>query len=190
MRSAKVQALKARYIGDKAFYLSVVALLVPMVVQQGITQFVSLLDNVMVGRLGTIPMSAVAIVNQVVFIFNLTVFGGMSGASIFGAQYYGKKDDAGLRDTVRFRVYFAIGISALGVLLLLGYGQSFCQLFLNSQASTPQEIAQTLDLAGTYLRVIVWGLPPFALSVCFSSALRNASETVIPMTARDRKSVV
>ena len=110
MRSAKVQALKARYIGDKAFYLSVVALLVPMVVQQGITQFVSLLDNVMVGRLGTIPMSAVAIVNQVVFIFNLTVFGGMSGASIFGAQYYGKKDDAGLRDTVRFRVYFAIGI--------------------------------------------------------------------------------
>lgn len=183
MRSAKVQALKARYIGDKAFYLSVVALLVPMVVQQGITQFVSLLDNVMVGRLGTIPMSAVAIVNQVVFIFNLTVFGGMSGASIFGAQYYGKKDDAGLRDTVRFRVYFAIGISALGVLLLLGYGQSFCQLFLNSQASTPQEIAQTLDLAGTYLRVIVWGLPPFALSVCFSSALRNASETVIPMTA-------
>ena len=80
-----------KYIGSKAFYLSVITLLVPMVVQQGITQFVSLLDNVMVGRLGTIPMSAVAIVNQVVFIFNLTVFGGMSGASIFGAQYYGKK---------------------------------------------------------------------------------------------------
>ena len=81
-----------KYIGSKAFYLSVITLLVPMVVQQGITQFVNLLDNVMVGRLGTAPMSGVAIVNQIIFIFNLTLFGGMSGASIFGAQYYGKGD--------------------------------------------------------------------------------------------------
>lgn len=183
MSSTKLRALKDRYIGTKAFYLSVVALLVPMVVQQGITQFVSLLDNVMVGRLGTVPMSAVAIVNQVVFIFNLTVFGGMSGASIFGAQYYGKKDEEGLRDSVRFRVYFAMGVSALGILILLRFGEGFCRLFLNSEASDPVEIAETLRLAGDYLRIILWGLPPFALSACFSSALRNASETLIPMTA-------
>ena len=81
-----------KYIGSKAFYLSVITLLVPMVVQQGITQFVNLLDNVMVGRLGTNPMSGVAIVNQLIFIFNLTIFGGLSGASIFGAQFYGKGD--------------------------------------------------------------------------------------------------
>ena len=64
-----------KFIGTKAFYMSVIALLVPMVVQQGITQFVNLLDNVMVGRLGTEPMSGVAIVNQIIFIFNLTIFG-------------------------------------------------------------------------------------------------------------------
>ncbi len=40
-----------KFIGTKAFYMSVIALLVPMVIQQGITQFVNLLDNVMVGRL-------------------------------------------------------------------------------------------------------------------------------------------
>ena len=74
-----------KFIGSKAFYASVVALILPMMVQQGITQFVNLLDNVMVGRLGTQPMSGVAIVNQIVFIFNLTIFGGLSGASIFGA---------------------------------------------------------------------------------------------------------
>ena len=79
-----------KFIGTKAFYVSVILLIVPMIVQQGITQFVNLLDNVMVGRLGTAPMSGVAIVNQIVFIFNLTIFGGLSGASIFGAQFYGK----------------------------------------------------------------------------------------------------
>ena len=71
-------SFRKKFIGTRAFYASVLALLVPMIVQQGITQFVNLLDNVMVGRLGTAPMSGVAIVNQIVFIFNLTIFGGLS----------------------------------------------------------------------------------------------------------------
>lgn len=58
---------KATFIGDRAFYRSLMVLLVPMVIQQGITNFVSLLDNVMVGRLGTESMSGVAIVNQLLF---------------------------------------------------------------------------------------------------------------------------
>jgi Na+-driven multidrug efflux pump len=108
-----------KFIGTKAFYMSVIALLVPMVIQQGITQFVNLLDNVMVGRLGTEPMSGVAIVNQIIFIFNLTIFGGMSGASIFGAQYYGKGDMDGLRHTLRFRFIFGIAMGVLGILALI-----------------------------------------------------------------------
>ena len=183
MENSRIKRFAARYIGSKAFYLSVVALIVPMVVQQGITQFVNLLDNVMVGRLGTLPMSGVAIVNQVIFIFNLTVFGGMSGASIFGAQYFGKGDVSGLRDTLRFRIWFAAAASALGILALLAFGKDFLQLFLNSEASSPQEIDETLRLASGYMRIMLWGLPPFALSACFSSVLRNASETFIPMVA-------
>ena len=80
-----MSGLRKKLIGSRAFYASVLALLVPMIVQQGITQFVNLLDNVMVGRLGTAPMSGVAIVNQIIFIFNLTIFGGLGGASLFGA---------------------------------------------------------------------------------------------------------
>jgi len=81
-----------RYVGDKNFYRVLIALIVPLVIQQGITNFVSLLDNVMVGGLGTEPMSAVAIMNQLMFVFNLLLFGGLSGASIFGAQFFGKGD--------------------------------------------------------------------------------------------------
>ena len=59
-----------KFIGDKRFYAMLMAIAVPMVVQNGITNFVSLLDNIMVGRLGTEPMSGVAIANQLIFVFN------------------------------------------------------------------------------------------------------------------------
>ena len=64
---------KEKFIGDREFYANLIRLIIPMIVQQGITSFVSLLDNVMVGRLGTESMSGVAIVNQLLFVFNLTI---------------------------------------------------------------------------------------------------------------------
>lgn len=172
-----------KYIGDKAFYASVLALILPMMVQQGITQFVNLLDNVMVGRLGTAPMSGVAIVNQVVFIFNLTIFGGLAGASIFGAQFFGKKDMDGLRDTFRFRMIFALAMCVLGVLVFLFFGEPLFRLYLHEEASSPEEIAATLESARGYMRVTLWGLLPFVLVQCYSSVLRDAGETVSPMIA-------
>ncbi len=172
-----------KFIGTKAFYMSVIALLVPMVIQQGITQFVNLLDNVMVGKLGTEPMSGVAIVNQIIFIFNLTIFGGMSGASIFGAQYYGKGDMDGLRHTLRFRLIFAVAMGGLGILALIFFGESFFMLFLHSEASTPQEIASTLSYARSYMWIMLWGLLPFAVSNCYASVLKDTGETFIPMVA-------
>lgn len=172
-----------KFIGTKAFYMSVIALLVPMVIQQGITQFVNLLDNVMVGRLGTEPMSGVAIVNQIIFIFNLTIFGGMSGASIFGAQYYGKGDMDGLRHTLRFRFIFGIAMGVLGILALIFFGESFFMLFLNGEANTPEETAATLGYAKSYMWIMLWGLLPFAVSNCFASVLKDTGETFIPMVA-------
>ena len=166
-------SLRKKLIGTRAFYASVLALLIPMIVQQGITQFVNLLDNVMVGRLGTAPMSGVAIVNQIVFIFNLTIFGGLSGASIFGAQFFGKKDQEGIRNTLRFRLVFSVVVCALGISVFLLFGHQLFQLYLNEEASSPEEIAATLEHAKDYMVIVLWGLLPFALVQCVSSTLRD-----------------
>lgn len=174
---------REKYIGDKAFYSNLLRLLIPMIVQQGITQFVNLLDNVMVGRLGTAPMSGVAIVNQIVFIFNLTVFGGLAGASIFGAQFFGKGDQKGLRDTFRFRCLFALGVLVLGIVVFLVFGEPLFRLYLNEEASAPEEIAATLQASREYMAVILWGLAPFVAVQCFSSVLKDTGETVSPMVA-------
>ena len=81
-----------RYIGNRAFYKRVFQIAMPIIIQNGITNFVSLLDNIMVGQVGTLPMSGVSIVNQLIFVFNLCIFGASSGAGIFTAQFHGRGD--------------------------------------------------------------------------------------------------
>ena len=77
-----------RFIGDRKFYKMVLTISIPIMIQNGITNFVGLLDNMMVGQMGTEQMTGVAITNQLLFVFNLCIFGGLSGAGIFGAQFY------------------------------------------------------------------------------------------------------
>ena len=63
-----------QYIGDKKFYRTVLAIAIPIMLQNGITNFVSLLDNIMIGRVGTLEMTGVAIANQLIFVFNLCIY--------------------------------------------------------------------------------------------------------------------
>ena len=104
----KKPAFIAKFFGNKKFYKMVLAIAVPIMVQNGITNFVSLLDNIMIGRIGTEQMSGAAIVNQLLFVYNLCIFGGVSGAGIFTAQYFGQKDNEGVRQTFRYKFWMSV----------------------------------------------------------------------------------
>ena len=69
-----------KFIGTKEFYKRVLRVAIPIMIQNGITNFVSMLDNIMVGQIGTEQMSGVAIVNQLMYVFNVCIFGAISGA--------------------------------------------------------------------------------------------------------------
>ncbi|NCB30329.1 MAG: MATE family efflux transporter, partial [Clostridia bacterium] len=146
------------------------------------TNFVSLLDNVMVGRLGTDPMNGVAIVNQLIFVFAVSIFGGVSGAGIFGAQFYGRKDHDGVRHTFRFKLICCALITALAVLVLLTLQVPLVSLFLH-EGSRTGNIGATMGYARQYLLLMIAGLPPFALSQVYASTLRETGQTVVPMNA-------
>ena len=96
----------SKLIGDKAFYRMVFAVAVPILLQNVITNFVSLLDNIMVGRIGTEEMSGVSIANILFFVFNLAIFGATSGVGIFTAQYYGSNNETGLKRSSMDRLRF------------------------------------------------------------------------------------
>ena len=109
-------------IGDRAFYRRLFTVMLPILTQNLITNFVNLLDNVMVGQVGTEPMSGVAIVNQLLFVFNLCIFGGLAGAGIFTAQFYGKSDNKGVADSFRGKLYIALGVLAVAFFVFIGFG--------------------------------------------------------------------
>jgi len=171
-----------RYIGDKTFYRRCLRIALPIIIQNGITNFVSLLDNIMVGQVGTVPMSGVSIVNGLLFVFNLCVFGASSGAGIFTAQFHGSQDVNGIRHTFRFKFFACLLISLLGAMVFTFGGSSLIGLYLTGEGDAAMaEGAMSYGLK--YLSVMIWGFLPFALTNTYSSTLRETGETFIPMVA-------
>lgn len=173
---------KKKFIGDKAFYAMVLGITVPIIIQNGITNFVNLLDNIMVGQLGTEQMSGVSIVNQLIFVYNLCIFGGLSGAGIFTSQYYGQKDDEGIRHTFRYKLWMAVILTAGAIALFWLIGDSLINLYL-SGSSDGGDLAATLSYGRTYLNIMLFGLPAFMMLQVYASTLRECGETVVPMKA-------
>lgn len=169
-------------VGDRAFYRRTISILVPIIIQDTVTNVVNLLDNVMVGQVGTLQMSAVAIVNQLLFIFNLCIFGGLAGAGIFCTQFAGAQDYNGVRHC--FRVKWIIGLAMFGIAAVVftaAPGQ-LVSLYL-AEGTEAQAAADTLRYGLDYFRIMVVGLLPFAISQVYASTLREMGETKLPMFA-------
>ena len=81
MSSDYHNTLKKRFIGNREFYREVAIIVIPMIIQNTVTNIVSMLDNLMVGAIGTVPMAAVSIINYMLFVFNLWTASAIVSAS-------------------------------------------------------------------------------------------------------------
>ena len=171
-----------KYIGDRKFYATAMAVAVPIMIQNAITNFVGMLDNIMVGQVGTAQMSGVAIVNQLLFVFNLCIFGAVSGAGIFTAQFAGSRDHEGVRHTFRFKILVCVLLTVLGTALFLVAGETLVRLYLKG-AGKAQDADRFLGYRMDYLKVMLFGLLPFALANAYSGTLRETGQTLVPMAA-------
>ncbi|MCR4789109.1 MAG: MATE family efflux transporter [Lachnospiraceae bacterium] len=169
-------------IGGKDFYKKVLLIAVPIMLQNGITNFVGMLDNIMVGRVGTEQMSGVSIVNQLLFIVMLCLFGATSGAGVLGAQYYGKGDYEGVRNTFRIKLVISAVILIATVIVLLIFGDNLISMFLH-EGSESGDLEATLRYGRDYLKVMLIGQIPLAVEFSYSSTLRESGETSLPMKA-------
>ena len=171
-----------KLIGTKEFYKSVMAIAFPIMIQNGISNFVNLLDNIMIGRVGTEQMSGVSIVNQLMFVFILCLFGTVSGAGILGAQYYGQKNMTGVRDVLRIKIIIASAAMLMAVAVFMFFDTQLISFYLH-EGSEEGDLAATLFYGKEYLRIMLIGLPPFAIEMSYSSTLRESGETKVPMRA-------
>ncbi len=172
--------LKENLIGDRAFYKKVMLIIIPIIIQTTITNVVNLLDNIMVGRVGTLEMSSVAIINQLIFVFNLCIFGGLSGAGIFATQFAGAKDTEGIRSCFRMKIYICITVLTVSLGIFSIFSKQLIGMYI-AEGTSAADFTATMHFALSYLKIMLIGLVPFAVSQIYSSALRETGETKIPM---------
>lgn len=172
----------SKLIGSWSFYKKTLMIAIPVMIQNLITNFVALIDNIMVGQVGTEQMSGVAIVNQLFFVYNLTIFGAISGAGIFCAQFFGKGDIEGVRNTFRFKIITVSFLTVAGIAVFLLFGDNLITMYLHD-AEEGIDLAATFEYAKQYMLVMLVGLVPFSFEQAYSSTLREGEIATPPMVA-------
>ena len=171
-----------KLIGSWSFYKKTLMIAIPVMIQNLITNFVALIDNIMVGQVGTEQMSGVAIVNQLFFVYNLTIFGAISGAGIFCAQFFGKGDTDGVRNTFRFKIMTVSILTIIGIAVFLLFGDNLITMYLH-EAEEGIDLASTFEYAKKYMLIMLIGLVPFSFEQAYSSTLREGEIATPPMVA-------
>lgn len=157
----------------KEFTRRMLSIAVPITLQNLISTGLNLVDNLMIGQLGTASIAAVGLVNQVVFIFNLFIFGASSGAGIFIAQYWGKRDERSIEKTLGHILYVTLGTAVLFFLLLYFFPGEILRVF------TPD--AEVIKAGTEYARPIAFSSFLTSFSFIVAMALRTVEKARIPM---------
>jgi putative MATE family efflux protein len=163
-------------------YKQALILAVPMMIQNGITNAVGLIDDLMVGSLGTECIAAVSIAVQLIFVYNLAVFGAISGPGIYCAQYYGQENKEGFWNVFRLKIWICFIVMAIGFLIYHFFAVDLINLYLSGNDSGIDK-AVTLNLSSNYLKIMLWTLLPFAVTQIYASSWRETGESVKPMIA-------
>ena len=167
---------------DRSYIKKLLLIAVPMMVQNGISNFVNLLDNLMIGRVGTNALSGVAIANQLMFVFYLVILGATAGAGIFTAQYKGNGDNEGIRYTFRFKIVFNAVIALACTAIYASLSPKLINLFLLGEGD-PADAAETLQIGISYMRIILISLVPIGIIQAYAGTLRDLGSTKVPMFA-------
>ncbi|AOY78080.1 MATE family efflux transporter [Clostridium formicaceticum] len=160
-------------IKDKQFYKTLLAIALPIALQNLISSSLNLVDTVMIGKVGEIEIAAVGLANQFFFIFVLLLFGINSGSSIFISQFWGKKDVANIRRVLGIALVFGGIISLVFAGLALFLPQMVLKFFTRD--------IETIALGSTYLSVVSLSYLATAISFSYSFGARSIGEAKLPM---------
>jgi len=153
-----------KFFGNKQFYLTTLAIALPIMAQQFITSFVNLIDNIMIGSIGTLALTSVTVANRIYLIFNSTMFGICGAAGIFIAQYHGAKEQEKCQKVLNIQIVWGLIIASLFVLSLIVMPRTLVEIF----SSQEDVILESLR----YIRFALLTYIPYAFSFSVMMALR------------------
>jgi len=158
---------------DKFFYKALLAIAIPVILQNLVGSMLNMVDSVMVGGLGKEPLAAVGIANQIFFIFALVLFGINASLSVFIAQFWGRKSMLEIKQAIGIGLIFSFMFSIVFMTLACWIPQTFIGIFTNDPV--------VIKLGADYLRIVAIGYPLTAISMVYSVGLRSIEKPVYPL---------
>jgi putative MATE family efflux protein len=166
---------KLRYlIADKQFYTRVLMLALPIMLQQGISNTVSLFDSIMVSSLGDNALAGVSIVGQIFFVLGALFIGTSAGAGIYIVQFFGAGNKQKMRESFLARGLLLLLMSIIAIVIIKLFGKDMIALFL---PDSPEAVNEGVK----YLNVMIYTIIPFAIINLYASTYRENKHTVEPM---------
>ncbi len=118
----------------KAFYRALLVIVLPIIFQYFMSSLVTASDAFMLGFLDQASLSAVSLAGQVAFVFYLFVNTFITGATVIGAQYWGKKDFVAMEDIVGITMRYSILIGLAFTLAAEFFPDYLMRVFTNDTA--------------------------------------------------------
>jgi len=163
------------YLGDRIFFRRMLALGLPIALQNLLSSSLSIIDTIMIGRLGEVSLSAVSLAGQWAFLLNLMIFGFASGTAVFLSQYWGIKDMPNIQRTFGLGVFNALFVSVVFMVL----GASIPEKIMALYTDDPEVIA----LGTQYLSIAAYAYPLFAVNTLISTLLRSTENVRLPLVS-------
>ena len=159
------RGIKMRITRDKKFYKLLLGISLPIAMQNLINFAVSMIDTLMVGSLGEVPLASVSIANNLFFILTILMFGLASGSNIMISQYWGKEDVKTIHRILAIMYRVCVGI----VLIFVGIAAVLPTQFMKIFTTDAEVIAGGVS----YLRIVCIGYLFYAIANCTIMMLRS-----------------
>ena len=161
------------------FYKRLFLMALPIIIRTTVSSFSGFIDNLMVGQLGENSISAVSIINQILFVFICSITGAIAGASIFSTQYFGSKNYDGVRKVFYIKFVISLLVFLLYFLFIYVFYDKLISLFMTQGDECSKN--NIVNLCNEYLFFSFISLIPFAINNIFSSTISESGDTLKPM---------
>lgn len=161
------------FLKDKIFLKAMLAIALPIALQNLITSSLNMVDTLMITTLGQTSIAAVGLANQFFFFYILIVFGINSGTSIFIAQYWGKEDIKSIRKVLGLAVSLSAVMGTVFTIIAFLFPQLIMRILIDEPA--------VIKIGSDYLRIVALSYIPTSVSFAYSVALRTTGKPNIPM---------
>jgi putative MATE family efflux protein len=157
----------------KEFLLKTLAIAIPVVIQNLLSNSLSFVDTLMIGQLGEQSIAAVGLANQMFFLISLFFFGITSGSSIFLSQYWGAKNLDGIQKVLGLSISVAATGAFLFSIASFVIPRSIMHVFTYDEA--------VVSIGVTYLRLVAFSYIASSVSQIFGTALRVIGKAKTPL---------